>query len=123
MASKDHFKIPEKQIQKDIIDLFHLRGWLCFKVGSYRGKAPNTGQDGWHYVRTSGGFNGGKGIPDLLFCDLKGRWYVAEVKTAFGKLRPEQKMLDEELKKRGSRLTVFRSSDDAERFIDKIEKE
>ena len=48
----------------------------------------------------------GKGLPDLLVCDRRGRWHVAEIKTARGKLTIHQ-----------GRFPVWRSAEDALKAI------
>lgn len=56
------------------------------------------------------------GIPDILGV-YKGRLFAVEVKTAVGRLRPEQIEWKEKLESNGALWTIARSVDDIAAFI------
>lgn len=72
-------------------------------------------------VRTSDGrvFDTGlpKGFPDLFGFRPDGRIFFIEVKNETGKVRPEQKIFIEQMRKRGALAGVARSVEDAMRIV------
>ena len=58
-----------------------------------------------------------KGFPDLFGFRPDGRIFFIEVKNETGKLRPEQKIFIEQMKKRGALAGVARSVEDAMEII------
>ena len=58
-----------------------------------------------------------KGFPDLFGFRPDGRIFFIEVKNETGKLRPEQKMFIEQMKKRGALAGVARSVEDAMEIV------
>ena len=72
-------------------------------------------------VRTADGryFDAGlpKGFPDLFGFRPDGRIFFIEVKNETGKLRPEQKIFIENIRKRGALAGVARSVEDAMEIV------
>ena len=58
-----------------------------------------------------------KGFPDLFGFRPDGRIFFIEVKNETGKLRPEQKIFIEQMKKRGALAGVARSVEDAMEIV------
>ena len=58
-----------------------------------------------------------KGFPDLFGFRPDGRIFFIEVKNETGKLRPEQKIFIEQMKKRGALAGVARNVEDAMEIV------
>ena len=58
-----------------------------------------------------------KGFPDLFGFRPDGRIFFIEVKNEVGKLRPEQKIFIEQMRKRGALAGVARSVEDAMEIV------
>lgn len=99
--------VPEACIQREIVEGLRRRGYVVLEVGKARRgvtclKCGTANPAGW------GGNT--KGCPDLLISRQEwqaGTWLGLEVKTATGKLRPEQQALTD-----AGRLFVVRSWND-----------
>lgn len=90
MASKTASGISEKQFQAQVLQLARLTGWLCYHTHDSRRSAP--------------------GFPDLVLIRPPAIIF-AELKSAAGKLRPEQKVWLEILQRcPGVKVFVWRPS-------------
>lgn len=100
--------LSEHDIQTQIRMEMAQRGYPVFRA--------NVGK-----VRTADGryFDTGmpKGFPDLFGFRPDGRIFFIEVKNEVGRLRPEQKIFIEQMKKRGALAGVARSVEDAMEIV------
>lgn len=103
-------KIPEKQIQKAVLDyLSYLKNIYYFRAGS-------------GIIRTELGnyFKSGKsGCPDIIIC-YKGVFIGFEIKTATGKQSDVQRIAEETINNSGGKYFIIRSLDDAKIALDSI---
>ena len=87
-------KIKETNIQKQILDYLHLKGYVAFKhrnVGIYKRKTD-------HYIPLS---FGERGISDIIGCTKKGIFFAIEVKRPKGKLTLEQREFLDRVNQKG----------------------
>jgi len=100
--------VSEAELQREIIAaLGALPGVVCWR--------NNVGVAAQGERSVAYGV-GGKGAPDLLCEVQRGSWWTAvwlEVKTADGRLRPEQRAWHEAARRAGRHVHVVRSVQDA----------
>ena len=77
----------EKELQRAVIELAHLYGWLVFH--------PRPSQNSRGDWRTY--MSGDRGFPDLTLVHTTGGICFVELKSTKGRLSPEQKMWLEKL--------------------------
>ena len=96
----------EEEVQRGIVTALTALGYLVLVTSRRPKRCWNCGQ--WGKSGTGDGVS--KGLPDLFFSrrEWRNRWYGAEIKSATGRLRPEQKILAE-----SGMVFVWRSIDDA----------
>lgn len=78
--------MTEAQLQKAVIDAAHMFGWLVHHV------KPARTPDGKYLTRIAGD----AGFPDLVLA-RDGEVFFVELKSAIGRIRPEQKRWAEHL--------------------------
>jgi len=100
----------EQDIQKAIADTLNLYG-VCVILGA--GKIRDSNQ---RFISLTGGFNGGRGIPDILFI-YKGETYLIEVKKPGAKLNDNQEVFHKACRNQGVLVNIFYSIDDAISFV------
>ncbi len=84
--------ISEKDFLQQVVDLARLTGWLCYHTHDSRRSC--------------------KGFPDLaLVHPARGDFFMAELKTARGRLSPAQSAWIEALRQAGIEVHIFRPAD------------
>lgn len=74
--------MTERELQSAVLECAELLGWLCYHP------RPARTADGW---RTAAQGNGASGFPDVVMAHSKQRRLLfVELKSAAGRLRPEQ---------------------------------
>ena len=107
----------EQSIQKCILDYLNMFG-VAVKVGLFAGKVVR--KDGKKsFMRTGGGFNGGKGFPDVVFIH-NGKVSLIEVKSKAGSLRPDQILFKDECEKQKVEVHVAKELEDV---VDLLERD
>lgn len=100
--------IPEKLIEREIINYLRSSGWVAVKV------------------RTSGRIVNGRvlslpkdelGVSDILACDHDGRFHAIEVKNKVGRQSDHQKRFEGQVKATGGRYIVLRSLGEAIAYL------
>lgn len=84
----------ESDLQSDIIEFAHVRGWFCEKIES----------------RSS------RGMTDL-FCLRRGRLVMIEAKQEGEEARPQQAKRHRELRAQGAEVHVVDNMEDARRIL------
>lgn len=87
--------ITERVLQQKVLQLFKQAGMLAVKTDS-------TSTRGW---------------PDLTVITPEGQTFFVELKTKTGRLSNHQKRIHEELTKRGAKIYVIRSLEEAEALL------
>lgn len=103
----------ESDIQKEILDYLNLYG-LAVKIGQ------GCFKQGSRFIRMGGGFNQGKGWPDITWI-YKGNIYLIEVKDRFGQLSPDQIKVRGEAEKHGIEIHILRSLEQAQKLKEDID--
>ena len=102
----------EKDIQTGILDYLNLFG-IAVKTGQVAVKMTDA-KGSVRFVRSGGGYNQGRGWPDIAFC-YRDRVYLIEVKRPGEKLNANQLEMHEALlTKTGVRVFILHSVDEAE---------
>ena len=84
--------LSEQDFMQQIIDLAHLYHWLVYHTHDSRRSAP--------------------GYPDLAFCHpVHHQYFLAELKSATGRLSPAQQSWIDALQRAGIEVHVWRPSD------------
>lgn len=105
---KSNKNIPEKYIERTIINYLRTKGWLASKI------------------RTTGRFSNNRMIPlpkdelgvaDIIACSPDGLYHELEIKNAKGKQSDHQKSREFMVKRIGGRYTILRSLDDAIEYV------
>lgn len=91
---KPFHRLLESDLQSDIIDFAHVRGWFCEKVES----------------------RSGRGIMDL-YCLRRGRHVWMEVKRKDEEPRPQQAKRAREMKAQGAEVYTVDSIDRAREIL------
>lgn len=100
----------ECDIQKEILDYFNLVG-LAVKTGTTGFKIES--ENGPRFVRSMGGYNSGKGWPDIVFC-YRGKSFLCEVKRPGEKLNENQVVMHQALMTKAKvQVYILTSIDDA----------
>lgn len=95
MSIWDKNKAPlESDLQSDIIDLAHVRGWFCEKIES----------------------RSGRGIMDLI-CIRRGRHIWLEVKRKGEEPRPQQAKRARDMRSAGAEVYSVDSIEEARRIL------
>lgn len=97
--------MTERHLQQQFVDYLRFKGWLVIQtyLGSKRGGSI------WMT----------KGLPDLYVLK-NGRHIWMEVKTAAGRVKPEQAILHKQLREAGAQVHVVRSLEDVQKAIEEI---
>jgi len=99
-------KVSESAILKSCLHYLNLRGIEAFRMNTGMAMLPGRGGK-LQPVRF-----GKKGLPDICGYLDGGRALFVEVKSATGKLRPEQRAFLERAERCGCKVVVARSVDD-----------
>ena len=105
-------KHPEHDIQTDIIQYLRLNRIFVFSV-------PNGGLRNLKTAAFLKKEGATAGVSDLIVL-LRGEVVFVEVKTAKGRQTPEQKKFQEAVELLGFRYLLWRSLDDAIKFVREI---
>lgn len=95
------FRINERQFQAAIIELAKWEGWLV-----YHPLPAQNSRGGWRTAQT-----GDTGFPDLVLAHPTRGVIFAELKTAIGKVTPNQWAWIDALEKAGAEVHVWRPTD------------
>ena len=96
----------EKTIKNNILN------WLLHQPGCFAFVCPTTGI--WDAKRGFWRTSSKRGVPDILACS-NGKFIGIEVKTATGRLRPDQIAFKEALELAGGFFILARSVEDVEK--------
>lgn len=106
-------KVPEHLIQNQILDYLKIKGCYVWRnnTGAFVRNYYNMREGRWKetYFRS-----GQRGLPDILGVAPDGKLIAIEVKSATGKVSPEQKTTLQEMANRGAWAFVARSLLDVE---------
>lgn len=94
-------KMSEAELQDAVIDLARLLGW---RVAHFR--AARTADGGWRTAVSTDG----AGFPDLVLAHVRHGVIFAELKSATGRVRPDQETWINTLAMAGAHATVWRPS-------------
>lgn len=108
MATK--LKAKESDIQNSICEYLEMRSRCFFRLNNI--PAFNRGGDGGITMRRLPKYTP-KGLPDIVVI-AGGIFYGLEVKTPEGKQSPDQKIMEEKIKKSGGKYFVVRSIEDVQ---------
>ena len=107
-------KHPEHDIQTDIIQYLRLNRIFVFSV-------PNGGLRNLKTAAFLKKEGATAGVSDLIVL-LRGEAIFVEVKTAKGRQTPEQKKFQEAVELLGFRYLLWRSLDDAIKFVGELKR-
>jgi len=105
---KSNKNIPEKYIERQILNYLRIKGWLACKI------------------RTTGRFSNNRMIPlpkdelgvsDIIACSPDGIFHALEIKNAKGKLSDHQIAWGNMVRRIGGRYTVLRSLEEAIDYV------
>lgn len=105
-------KHPEHDIQTDIVNYLRLSKIFCFAV-------PNGGLRNLKTAAFLKKEGATAGVSDLIIL-LKNEAVFVEVKTKTGRQSPEQKTFQQAVELLGFRYLIWRSLDDAIKFVREI---
>lgn len=111
--------MSEHDLQKQIIAYLRLRKFLCFETDVMDGLKFFSPKDSrrFAFIKHHNDMGYIKGQPDLIILLPIGNVLFVEVKTSKGRQSPEQKAFQERVESLGFNYVIWRSVEDAEKFI------